>query len=211
MGVAIFQNLLVVDLIKLFKDLCDIFLKYNDFLPSSRGPFPNPGQLQTMKYPFASRGSRSPLHFPLFPLTGGQRRWSEAAAGEVTDPSTSDSSMRRWSMPWDTARVEGGAAWRLLPSKLAVPVTTAASSQERSQSTTPEAPAAAAAATIPTAEGLAEAIQLLSCRPMRCSVPNTSTHGIVGGMIPGVGGSGWPDAHEERLHRKIYPGMSSQR
>lgn len=109
-------------------------------------------------------------------------------------------------MPWDSARVEGGA-WRLLPSKLAVPVTT--TSQERSQSTTPEA--ISQPATIPTAEGLAEAIQLLSCRPMRCSVPNTSTHGFVGGMISGAGASGWPDAHEERLHRRIFPGMSSQR
>lgn len=171
-----------------------------------------------MKFPFAGRGSRSPLHFPLFPLSG-QRRWSEAAAGEVTGDfntssshllynilkigDTGDSSMRRWSMPWDSARIEGasggGGPWRYIPSKLAVPppVTTA------SQSTTPEA--ISQPATIPTAEGLAEAIQLLSCRPMRCSVPNTSTHGgvIVGGS-GGGGGSIWPD-------RRVFPGMSSQR
>lgn len=154
-----------------------------------------------MKYPFPGRGSRSPLHFPLFPLSG-QRRWSEAAAAEVGGDS-SDSSMRRWSMPWDSARVEAGP-WKYLPSKLAVPTTTA--SQERSQSTTPEA--VTQPGTIPSAEGLAEAIQLLSCRPMRCSVPNTSTHGMVTGMS---GPSGWPDTHEERVHRRIFPGMSSQR
>lgn len=37
-----------------------------------------------MKLPFPGRaGQRSPLHFPLFPL-GGPRRWSEAAAIEVS-------------------------------------------------------------------------------------------------------------------------------
>lgn len=101
---------------------------------SLRGPFPNPGHLQTMKFPFPGRGSRSPLHFPLFPLSG-QRRWSEAAAGEVSVES-GDSSMRRWSMPWDSARVET-ASWhqKYLPSKLAVP--TMSASQDRSRSTTP--------------------------------------------------------------------------
>lgn len=99
-----------------------------------RGPFPNPGYLQTMKVPFPGRGSRSPLLFPLFPLSG-QRRWSEAAAGDVAGE-TSESSMRRWSMPWDGGRAET-APWqqRYLPSKLAVP--TAGSSQDRSRSTTP--------------------------------------------------------------------------
>lgn len=55
-----------------------------------RGPLPNPGLLQGMKAPFhggsgVSRGLRSPLHFPLFPLLQGQRRWSEAAAAEVNN------------------------------------------------------------------------------------------------------------------------------
>lgn len=99
-----------------------------------RGPFPNPGQLHTMKSPFPMRGSRSPLHFPLFPLAG-QRRWSEAAAGDVGGES-SDSTMRRWSMPWDCGRVET-APWqqKYFHSKLSVPVS--AVSQDRSRSTTP--------------------------------------------------------------------------
>lgn len=50
-----------------------------NFLENIRGPLPNPGHLLGMKAPFY-RCSRSPLNFPLFPL---QRRWSEAAAGEV--------------------------------------------------------------------------------------------------------------------------------
>lgn len=97
-----------------------------------RGPLPNPGQLLTMKGPFPGRGLRSPLHFPLFPLTG-QRRWSEAAAGEVSAEG-GDGTMRRWSMPWDCGRVETPWQQRYLPSKLAVPPGT---SQERSRSTTP--------------------------------------------------------------------------
>lgn len=51
----------------------------HNFLENIRGPLPNPGHLLGMKTPFY-RCSRSPLNFPLFPL---QRRWSEAAAGEV--------------------------------------------------------------------------------------------------------------------------------
>lgn len=87
-----------------------------------------------MKSPFPGRGSRSPLHFPLFPLNC-QRRWSEAAAPDVGSSSEGDGTMRRWSMPWDTAWVES-SPWqqRYLPSKLIVPSNT---SQERSRSTTP--------------------------------------------------------------------------
>lgn len=97
-----------------------------------KGPFPTPGQLHSMKSPFPGRGSRSPLHFPLFPLNG-QRRWSEAAAGDVSMES-GDSTMRRWSMPWDCGRPET-VPWhqRYLPSKLTIP----SASQERSRSTTP--------------------------------------------------------------------------
>lgn len=101
-----------------------------------RGPFPNPGQLQTMKAPFpgSGRGSRSPLNFPLFPLSG-QRRWSEAAAAEMIGES-SDGTMRRWSMPWDSGKPGQNWSAKLLPvSKLAVPIAT--TSQERSRSTTP--------------------------------------------------------------------------
>lgn len=103
-----------------------------------RGPLPTPGQLHTMKSPYPGRGSRSPLHFPLFPLSG-QRRWSEVAAGDVTTEG-GDSVMRRWSMPWDCGRPEGSSStstWhqRYLPSKLSLPPSGV--QQERSRSTTP--------------------------------------------------------------------------
>jgi len=102
---------------------------------------PNPGHLLTMKTPFY-RGSRSPLlNYPLFPLNG-QRRWSEAAAGEVKCESTMDaeSQMRRWSMPWAASKADRNTvSWhqtRIMPvSKLAVPISKASS--DRSQSTTP--------------------------------------------------------------------------
>ncbi|XP_063910306.1 uncharacterized protein LOC135127683 isoform X2 [Zophobas morio] len=169
-----------------------------------RGPFPNPGQLFSMKSPFPGRGSRSPLHFPLFPISG-QRRWSEAAAAEVVGDS-GDGTMRRWSMPWDCGRVEAGP-WqqRYLPSKLVVPP--ASTSQDRSRSTTPEA--IPQPGTITSGEGLAEAIQLLSCRPTRQSIPQTALpgHPLPGGpFIPP-----WAETHEERMHRRMYPGPASQR
>ncbi|KAJ8955995.1 hypothetical protein NQ318_006269 [Aromia moschata] len=171
------------------------------------GPFPTPGQLYTMKSPFPGRGSRSPLHFPLFPLNC-QRRWSEAAAVESTGD-TGEGPMRRWSMPWDTPWTDSGP-WqqRYLPSKLIVPPGT---SQERSRSTTPEAVPAppppptqsAAAGTILGGDGLAEAIQLLSCRPARSSIPQTSGHIYM---------PHWGETHEERMHRRMmYPGPASQR
>lgn len=96
------------------------------------GPFPAPGQLHTMKSPFPGRGSRSPLHFPLFPLNC-QRRWSEAAAVEASGDHT-DNQMRRWSMPWDTSWCEGSQSQqRYLPTKLIVPT----AGSDRSRSTTP--------------------------------------------------------------------------
>lgn len=109
------------------------------FLENIRGPLPNPGHLLGMKTPFY-RGPRSPLNFPLFPLNG-QRRWSEAAAGEVKGESVIDeSNMRRWSMPWEASKcVKNTVTWhqtRIMPvSKLAVP--TSKSNSDRSQSTTP--------------------------------------------------------------------------
>lgn len=111
------------------------------FLENIRGPLPNPGHLLGMKTPFY-RGSRSPLNFPLFPLNG-QRRWSEAAAGEVKGDSVLDaeSHMRRWSMPWEASSktVKNTVTWhqtRIMPvSKLAVPISK--SNSDRSQSTTP--------------------------------------------------------------------------
>ena len=91
--------------------------------------------------PGTHRLVRSPLHFPLCTLQGPQRRWSEAAAGEVSGE-TNNGTMRRWSMPWVSSRLaDHHSAWhgRLNPpSKLAVPPT---SSQDRSRSTTPGKPA----------------------------------------------------------------------
>lgn len=152
------------------------------FLDNIRGPLPNPGHLMGMKAPFY-RGSRSPLNFPLFPLNG-QRRWSEAAAGEVRGGESTidvESQMRRWSMPWEATKTDKNTvSWhqtRIMPiSKLAVP--TSKTSSDRSQSTTPDSfwqPS------VTSQDGLAEAIQLLSCRPSRNypiqqqqSLPSTS-------------------------------------
>ncbi|XP_055385867.1 uncharacterized protein LOC129614935 isoform X2 [Condylostylus longicornis] len=137
------------------------------FLENVRGPLPNPGHLIGMKSPFY-RGSRSPLNFPLFPLTG-QRRWSEAAAGEVRLHSVDvESQMRRWSMPWEASKSDKNTVtWhqtRVMPiSKLAIP-TTSKTSSERSQSTTPDS---LFQPSVTSQDGLAEAIQLLSCRPQR--------------------------------------------
>lgn len=77
------------------------------FLDNIRGPLPNPGNLLGMKAPpttYHRGGSRSPLNCPLFPLVG-QRRWSEAAAGEVRSDGLeeSEANMRRWSMPWEAS------------------------------------------------------------------------------------------------------------
>ncbi|KAG5889341.1 hypothetical protein JTB14_012612 [Gonioctena quinquepunctata] len=169
-----------------------------------RGPFPTPGQLYTMKSPFPGRNSRSPLHFPLFPLNC-QRRWSEAGAVETSD--SGEMQMRRWSMPWDTAWGEAGQGQqKFLPSKLVVP---SGNSQERSRSTTPEAippptqPQPSGPAILPGSEGLAEAIHLLSCRPARSSIPQTSSQHYM---------PHWGETHEERMHRRMmYPGPASQR
>lgn len=113
------------------------------FLENIRGPLPNPGHLLGMKTPFY-RGSRSPLNFPLFPLNG-QRRWSEAAAGEVKGESVVDaeSNMRRWSMPWEASSkaVKNTVTWhqtRIMPvSKLTVVPPSSMPVSERSHNTTP--------------------------------------------------------------------------
>jgi hypothetical protein len=95
-----------------------------------------------------------------------QRRWSEAAAQDVGGgvSGTSDGTMRRWSMPWESSKIsDSSAAWpgsRLYPkSKLTVPSTC---SQDRSRSTTPESVWHSSMA---SQEELQEVIQLLSCRP----------------------------------------------
>lgn len=119
-----------------------------EFHENIRGPLPNPGHLLGMKAPFY-RCSRSPLNFPLFPLNG-QRRWSEAAAGEVKGESAivdAESQMRRWSMPWEATKTDKNTVtWhqtRIMPvSKLAMPATQTSLllskySNEYSQTTTP--------------------------------------------------------------------------
>ncbi|XP_055908530.1 uncharacterized protein LOC129943248 [Eupeodes corollae] len=141
------------------------------FLDNVRGPLPNPGTLLGMKMPFY-RGSKSPLNFPLFPLNG-QRRWSEAAAGEVRSGESAidaESQMRRWSMPWEASKTDKNTVtWhqtRIMPtSKLAVPASKASS--ERSPSTTPDSFVKDSMwqNAVSSQDGLAEAIQLLSCRP----------------------------------------------
>ncbi|PNF17085.1 hypothetical protein B7P43_G16096, partial [Cryptotermes secundus] len=112
--------------------------------------------------PGTHRSVRSPLHFPFWSLQGPQRRWSEAAAGDVTGE-TNNGTMRRWSMPWESSRLaEHHNAWhgRLNPpSKLAVP---SAGSQDRSRSTTPDS---VWHSSLASQEELQEVIQLLSCRP----------------------------------------------
>lgn len=139
------------------------------FLDNIRvGPLPNPGLLIGMKAPFYRGSSRSPLNFPLFPLSG-QRRWSEA--GHVsTEESALDaeSHMRRWSMPWEASKTDRNTvSWhqtRIMPiSKLAVPI------DRGSQSTTPEN---WQSSSVTSQDGLAEAIQLLSCRPGQHSRSN---------------------------------------
>ncbi|KAL5284720.1 hypothetical protein ACFFRR_006803 [Megaselia abdita] len=135
------------------------------FLDNIRGPLPNPGHLLGMKVPFY-RGSRSPLNFPLFPLNG-QRRWSEAAAGEVRSGEhiiDAETQMRRWSMPWEVTKTDKNTVtWhqtRIMPiSKLARPISSKANS-DRSQSTTPDSIWQSE-----NQDGIAEAIQLLSIRP----------------------------------------------
>ncbi|GAB0100393.1 uncharacterized protein DMENIID0001_164260 [Sergentomyia squamirostris] len=137
------------------------------FLETIRGPLPNPGHLLGMKAPFY-RGSRSPLNFPmLFPLN--QRRWSEAAAGEVSGETSLDaeSQMRRWSMPWEASKSDRSTvSWhqtRLMPMSKLAAVPISKSSSDRSQSTTPDS---VWQSSVTSQDGLAEAIQLLSCRPV---------------------------------------------
>lgn len=91
-----------------------------------------------------------------------QRRWSETAAAEMSGESA-ESTMRRWSMPWDCKHV---IEWprQDARSRLRVP------QQDRSRSTTPDSVWKTSIA--PSQDGLQEAIQLLSCKPgSKTSVP----------------------------------------
>ncbi|XP_077254557.1 uncharacterized protein LOC143893251 isoform X3 [Temnothorax americanus] len=102
---------------------------------------------------FVQNCRRSPLPYSLFPLQV-QRRWSETAAAEMSGESA-ESTMRRWSMPWDCKHV---IEWprQDARSRLRVP------QQDRSRSTTPDSMWKTSMA---SQDGLQEAIQLLSCKP----------------------------------------------
>ncbi|KAL0118351.1 hypothetical protein PUN28_009177 [Cardiocondyla obscurior] len=115
---------------------------------------------------------RSPLPYSLFPLQV-QRRWSETAAAEMSGESA-ESTMRRWSMPWDCKHV---IEWphQDARSRLRVP------QQDRSRSTTPDS---VWKTSIASQDGLQEAIQLLSCKPgVR---PSNQLSAYASQHIPGV-------------------------
>ncbi|TGZ32792.1 uncharacterized protein [Temnothorax longispinosus] len=115
---------------------------------------------------------RSPLPYSLFPLQV-QRRWSETAAAEMSGESA-ESTMRRWSMPWDCKHV---IEWprQDARSRLRVP------QQDRSRSTTPDSMWKTSMA---SQDGLQEAIQLLSCKPgVR---PSNQLSAYTSQHIPGV-------------------------
>ncbi|XP_020282156.1 uncharacterized protein LOC109853957 isoform X2 [Pseudomyrmex gracilis] len=116
---------------------------------------------------------RSPLPYSLFPLQV-QRRWSETAAAEMSGESA-ESTMRRWSMPWDCKHV---IEWprQDARSRLRVP------QQDRSRSTTPDS--VWKTSTMASQDGLQEAIQLLSCKPgVR---PSNQLSAYTSQHIPGV-------------------------
>ncbi|XP_063986434.1 uncharacterized protein LOC135167303 [Diachasmimorpha longicaudata] len=135
---------------------------------------------------------RSPLRYPLFPVLV-QRRWSETAAAEMPGEST-DSTMRRWSMPWDCRHI---IEWPRQEerSMLTVP------QPDRSRSITPDSVWKSSG--MASEDGLQEAIQLLSCRPG--NVPSNQPSVLNSQHVPGVilttcsfeanyTGSGWPDS-----------------
>ncbi|XP_077254556.1 uncharacterized protein LOC143893251 isoform X2 [Temnothorax americanus] len=121
---------------------------------------------------FVQNCRRSPLPYSLFPLQV-QRRWSETAAAEMSGESA-ESTMRRWSMPWDCKHV---IEWprQDARSRLRVP------QQDRSRSTTPDSMWKTSMA---SQDGLQEAIQLLSCKPgVR---PSNQLSAYTSQHIPGV-------------------------
>ncbi|XP_067645070.1 uncharacterized protein [Eurosta solidaginis] len=151
---------------------------------NTKGPLPNPGHLLAMKAPFC-KGLRSPLNIPLFPLNG-QRRWSEAAAGEVTDDSATDAEnqMRRWSMPWEATKTDQyTVTWyqtRIMPINNINSVSHKTTHSDRSVSNTPDLNWQSSAA---SHDGLIEAIQLLSCRPPKLQGPNLQGYSAQHGDI----------------------------
>lgn len=146
---------------------CDPANPMQAIFEHTRGPLPNPGQLLSMKMPF-HRNVKSSLSFPLFPLNG-QRRWSEAAAGEVIDGITTDpeSQMRRWSMPWEASKTDKNTVtWnqtRIMPMNTVKAASFKMSSSERYTSHTSDG--GNWPMPLSSQDGLLEAIQLLSIRP----------------------------------------------
>lgn len=119
-------------------------------LDNIRGPLPPPGHLVTMKTPFY-RGSRSPLNFPLFP-SNCQRRWSETAAVQsAASGEDAESQARRWSMPWENKSDKQ-------TNRIHVPKLAGSINKSVGGSTTDS-----------SVDGLTEAIQLLSCKPVQKS------------------------------------------
>lgn len=111
-----------------------------------------------MKTPFY-RGSRSPLNFPLFP-SNCQRRWSETAAVQSASLEDAENQARRWSMPWENKTDKQSTR---------VPVSRLTSSTNKpSCGSTPAS----------SVDGLTEAIQLLSCKPIQ--KPTTTVQHSIG-------------------------------
>ncbi|KAE8748737.1 hypothetical protein FOCC_FOCC004540 [Frankliniella occidentalis] len=145
--------------------------------------------------------SRSPLLFPLWPLQSPQRRWSEAAAREVSGSgigdtlTAEDGGMRRWSMPWDSSgQNEQHGQWtgRLYQKdKLTVPGGIA--SQERSRSTTPESLWQTSMA---SQEELSDVISLLSCKPNQPLQLHQPSHHIPGVTLTGCSQNSPSPSHQ---------------
>ncbi|XP_017138450.1 uncharacterized protein LOC108153158 [Drosophila miranda] len=142
----------------------------------TRGPLPNPGHLLSMKTPF-HRNVKSSLSFPLFPLNG-QRRWSEAAAGEVIDGNSTDpeSQMRRWSMPWEATKSDTNTVtWnqtRIMPMNTLKTSSYKMSSSDRYTSHNSDGNCPLPSS---SQDGLLEAIQLLSIKPTTMNQINPHT------------------------------------
>ncbi|XP_072743822.1 uncharacterized protein [Anoplolepis gracilipes] len=147
---------------------CDIATLQQCFERLYSSPIPPISSSSTQQ----SNCRRSPLPYSLFPQV--QRRWSETAAAEMSGESV-ESTMRRWSMPWDCKHV---IEWprQDARSRLRVP------QQDRSRSTTPDS--VWKTSTMASQDGLQEAIQLLSCKPgVR---PSNQLSAYTSQHIPGV-------------------------
>lgn len=160
--------------------------------------------------------SRSPLLFPLWPLQSPQRRWSEAAAREVTGPgigdtlSAEDGAMRRWSMPWDsTGQNEQHGQWtgRLYPKDNKLTVPGGIASQERSRSTTPES---LWHSSLASQEELTDIISLLSCRPNQPLQLHHPSQHIPGVTLTGCGHNSPSPSHQPNWVSPVSGGSPNE-